>query len=113
MHGQILRLLSDQRKKDRWSHGGIGWDVARNGRPYYNREKFYQPLLDRRLVEPCTRLQPAGEHFVRVTDFGLLCLDLGIMPKLPITGSDTLAKYALEAQSSALKHEPKTTEGAK
>jgi hypothetical protein len=88
MHQRVLDRLIEQRKID--TYGGIGWMAPlEEFRTVVTVEAFYQPLLQRCMVEDCQSAMnhPSGKFFVRITDLGVKCDALGMMMKQPLPAS--------------------------
>jgi hypothetical protein len=78
-HQRILKELTDQKPKDQF--GGIGWGALRDEDDPLSYEQLFGPLMNRGLIEDLTQTEmgSSGKYFVRITQLGTVCMNLGLM----------------------------------
>ena len=88
-YGRLLGRLKDQRRVDPF--GGIGWlALVEEPEVCKSTEQLFEPLLGRAMISDCVEQHggPSGKFFARATDFGLVCLSLGYMPRGRVAPAD-------------------------
>lgn len=110
-HKQALELLVQQRSVDQF--GGIGVGALRDEDDVFTLEQIVMPLWERGLIEDLTgtALGDAGRHFVRITEVGVYCLNIGYMLRNSRrTSEEEIHKYlegeTMNAQNKQPANEP-------
>jgi hypothetical protein len=95
-HGRLLAFLRDRAQK-RDTEFGIGTGALRDQGDVFTIEQLTEPLYERGMIETLAGYRPAGHLFTRITGFGSLCLDFGMMPKSARKDPASVERYAKEA----------------
>ncbi len=87
-HARLLEFLRQRLTVD--GVGGIGWGACREVGESFTDEMLFSPLVERGLIRDCTLEmgERGGPHFVKVTPFGLRCMDFGLLPREALLGAD-------------------------
>jgi hypothetical protein len=98
-HGFILSALREVRAKAKDHVGATGPDALLEPSEKRNRDAVYKPLIERRLVEDCSRyMGTPGKFFIRITNFGIACLLWGMVPKGAIDGDVGAAAWLVDGE---------------
>lgn len=96
-HGRVLTFLRDN--GDPRAAGSIGARAVCEPGDRFTYEQLTDPLKERGLIETCEAYRMAGHLFLRLTDFGKLCLDFGMMPKAPRRDPESVKRYSAQVDA--------------